>query len=115
MLHRPVEPTQYTALAFGRHLEKSGVLGSMGRVGSAHDNAMAESFFASLQTELLDRKIWSRRSELKAAIFEDIEIFYNRVRGHSRLGHLAPVDYELQSLAISQTATDNLSTVHQSG
>ena len=115
VIHHSDQGRQYTALAFGRHLEKSGVLGSMGRVGSAHDNAMAESFFASLQTELLDRKIWSRRSELKAAIFEYIEIFYNRVRRHSRLGHLAPLEYEHQSQAINQPATDNLSTVHQSG
>jgi len=115
IIHHSDQGRQYTALAFGRHLERSGVLGSMGRVGSAHDNAMAESFFASVQTELLDRKIWSRRSELKAAIFEYIEIFYNRTRRHSRLGYLSPLEYEQQHRSFISQENDNLFTVHQSG
>jgi len=90
VLLRPVESAQYTALSFGKHLEKSGVLGSMGAVGSALDNAMAESFFASLQTELLDRRAWPTRSALKAAIFDYIEVFYNRTRRHSSLDYLSP-------------------------
>ena len=69
VVHHSDQGAQYTALSFGKHLEKSGVFGSMGAVGSALDNAMAESFFASLQTELLDRHTWPSRGSLKAAIF----------------------------------------------
>jgi len=70
LLRPPIESGQYTALSFGKRLKRSGVFGSMGAVGSALDNAMAESFFASLQTELLDRHAWPTRSSLKAAIFD---------------------------------------------
>ena len=72
------------------------MLGSMGSVGSALDNAMAESFFASLQTELLDRKTWRSRDELRTAIFYWIEVTYNRRRRHSTLGMLTPAEFETQ-------------------
>ena len=90
-------------------------MGSMGRVGSALDNAMAESFFASLQTELLDRKIWPPRSSLKAAIFEYIEIFYNRRRRHSRLEYLSPLEFERRQTSFKSQQFDKLLAVHQSG
>ncbi len=70
------------------------MLGSMGRVGDALDNAVAESFFASLQTELLDRQPWPMRQMLRSVIFEYSEGFYNRRRRHSTLGYLSPADYE---------------------
>lgn len=112
VVHHSDQGTQYTALTFGRHLSKSGVLGSMGAVGSALDNAMAESFFASLQTELLDRQVWPTRDSLKSAIFEYIEIFYNRRRRHSALNYLSPLEHETVMLSLSEPADDRLLAVH---
>ncbi len=86
--------TQYTSWAFGRRLRAAGLLGSMGTVGDAYDNAVAESFFGTLQLELLDRHQWQTRQELASAIFEWIECFYNPQRRHSSVGMLSPVDYE---------------------
>jgi putative transposase len=86
--------TQYTSWAFGRRLRAAGLLGSMGSVGDAYDNAVAESFFHTLQLELLDRSRWASRDELAAAIFEWIECFYNPQRRHSFVGMLSPIDYE---------------------
>jgi putative transposase len=92
--------TQYTSWAFGRRLRAAGLLGSMGTVGDAFDNALAESFFGTLQLELLDRKPrWSSRHELAAAIFEWIECFYNPTRRHSSVGMLSPIDYETTHVA----------------
>ena len=85
---------QYTSWAFGNRLREAGLLGSMGRVGSAYDNAMMESFFATLQRELLDRRRWQTRRELASAIFEFIEAWYNPRRRHTSIGDLSPVDYE---------------------
>ena len=85
---------QYTSWAFGHRLRDAGLLGSMGRVGSAYDNAMMESFFSTLQRELLDRRRWLTRSELASAIFEWIEAWYNPHRRHTSIGDLSPVDYE---------------------
>jgi transposase InsO family protein len=86
--------SQYTSWAFGHQLRAAGLLGSMGRVGSAYDNAMMESFFSTLQRELLDRKAWTTRKELASAIFEWIEAWYNPRRRHTSIGMLSPVDYE---------------------
>lgn len=85
---------QYTSWAFGHRLRAAGLLGSMGRVGSAYDNAMMESFFSTLQRELLDRKSWTTRKELASAIFEWIEAWYNPRRRHTSIDDLSPVDYE---------------------
>jgi putative transposase len=86
--------SQYTSWAFGHRLRAAGLLGSMGRVGSAYDNAMMESFFSTLQRELLDRRKWATRKELASAIFEWIEAWYNPHRRHSSISSLSPVDYE---------------------
>jgi len=75
-------------------LEALGIAGSMGSVGDALDNAVAESFYATLQRELLDRQAWPTRQQLQTAIFEYIEGFYNRRRRHSSLGYLSPYEYE---------------------
>jgi putative transposase len=91
--------TQYTSWAFGSRLRAAGLLGSMGSVGDAYDNAVAESFFGTLQLELLDRRQWSSRNELAAAIFEWIECFYNPTRRHSSIGMLSPIDYETTAAA----------------
>jgi putative transposase len=86
--------TQYTSWLFGNRLRQAGLLGSMGKVASAYDNALMESFFGSLQIELLDRRTWASRAELANAIFEWIEAFYNPIRRHSALDYLAPIEFE---------------------
>ena len=84
---------------FGRRLRIAGLLGSMGTVGDAFDNAVAESFFGTLQLELLDRHDWESRDQLTNAIFEWIECFYNPTRRHSFIGMLSPIDYETTNAA----------------
>lgn len=96
--------SQYTAWAFGQRLRSAGLLGSMGRVASALDNAMMESFFGTLQLELLDRKTWGTRAELGRAIFEWIEGWYNPRRRHSALGQISPVDYERRPASTTDAA-----------
>ncbi len=86
--------SQYTSWAFGRRLRAAGILGSMGSIGDAFDNAMAESFFSTLQRELLDEHRWSSRRQLALALFEWIEAWYNPRRRHSSIGNLSPIDYE---------------------
>jgi putative transposase len=98
LVHHSDRGVQYTSLSFGKRLEDEGLLPSMGRVGSAYDNALAESFVATLKTELLYRVSWPTRQAVKTAIFEYIEGFYNTRRRHSALGHLSPSEYEEVSL-----------------
>lgn len=86
--------TQFTSWAFTRRALDSGLLPSMGSVGSCFDNAMMESFWSRMQVELLDRRHWRTRVELANAIFEYLEIFHNRQRRHSALGMLAPIEFE---------------------
>jgi putative transposase len=90
---------QYTSWAFGRRLRAGGVLGSMGTIGDCYDNSMAESFFATLQRELLDEHRWVTRRQLALAVFEWIEAWYNPNRRHSSIGDLSPIDYEAQCTA----------------
>ena len=94
LIHHSDHGSQYTSLAFSQRLQDTGILGSMGTVGDALDNAAAESFYATLQTELFDRYRWPTRSKLRSAIFEYIEAFYNRKRLHSSLEYLTPVEFE---------------------
>ena len=94
LIHHSDHGTQYTSLAFGSRMREAGIAASMGSVGDSYDNAMAESFFASLETELIDRTLWRSLAEARADVFDWIEIFYNRVRRHSALGYLAPAEYE---------------------
>ena len=94
LVHHADHGTQYTSWAFGQRLRKAGLLGSMGTVGDALDNAMAESFFSTLQLELLDRQTWLTRRELAQAIFEYIEAFYNPKRRHTSINNMSPIDYE---------------------
>ncbi len=86
--------TQYTAWAFGKRIRDAGLLGSMGTVGDCYDNAMMESFWHSMQLELLDLTRWETRQQLGNAIFEWIECWYNPYRRHSSLGMLSPAEYE---------------------
>ena len=94
VLRRPVEPKQYTSVAFGQRCSNMGVRPSMGSIGDAYDNAMAESFFASLECELIDRRRWRTQAEAKLAVFQYIEGFYNPRRRHSALDYLSPINYE---------------------
>ena len=97
-LRRPLESTQYTALAFGNRGREAGVRPSMGSVGDAYDNAMAESFFATLECELLDRRRFASQAQARMAVFTFIEGFYNPVRRHSALGYRSPIRYENEML-----------------
>lgn len=86
--------SQYTSWLFGRRLRQSGLLGSMGSIGDCYDNSAAESFFGTLQLELLDEHQWETRDQLANAIFEWIEAWYNPQRRHSYNNMLSPIDYE---------------------
>jgi putative transposase len=94
LIHHSDHGTQYTSLAFGRRLRESGIGASMGSIGDCYDNALAESFFATLETELIDRSDWAGPAEAKAAVFDYIEVFYNRIRRHSSLGNISPERFE---------------------
>ena len=96
VVHHSDHGCQYTSLAFGRRLREAGLVGSMGSIGDCFDNAMAESFFATLECELLDRASWPTRRALATEVFDFIEGFYNPRRRHSTLGYLSPINYELQ-------------------
>jgi putative transposase len=86
--------SQYTSWAFGQRLRTAGLLASMGTVGDCYDNAMMESFWGTLQLEVLDQTPWKTRDELANAIFEWIECWYNPKRRHSSLGMHSPVTFE---------------------
>lgn len=86
--------SQYTSLAFGQRCREAGIRPSMGTVGDALDNAVCESFFATLECELLDRNKFYSHSEAKMAVFTFIEGWYNPTRRHSALDYLSPMNYE---------------------
>ncbi|EFQ83224.1 integrase core domain protein [Aeromicrobium marinum DSM 15272] len=96
--------TQFTSWLFGNRLREAGLMGSMGKVACAYDNSLMESFFGSMQIELLDRRNWSTRAELANGIFEWIEAFYNPTRRHSSLDYLSPIEYETLHTATDQAA-----------
>jgi putative transposase len=96
-LRRPVESAQFTSWVFGEKTRSAGLLPSFGTVGDGLDNAMMESFWSSMQIELLNRRRWKTRVELANALFEYIEIFHNRQRRHSALGYRTPIEHELLS------------------
>ena len=94
VIHHSDQGSQYTSLEFGRRCREAGVRPSMGSVGDAYDNAMCESFFATLECELLARHRFTTQAEARMAVFEFIEGFYNPRRRHSSIGYLSPVEYE---------------------
>jgi putative transposase len=94
VIHHSDQGSQYTSLAFGKRCKEAGVRPSMGSVGDAYDNAMCESFFATLECELLDRRRFASQAEARIACFSFIEGFYNPVRLHSALGYHSPIAYE---------------------
>jgi putative transposase len=91
--------SQYTSWAFGRRVRGAGLLGSMGTIGDCFDNSVAESFFGTLQLELLDEHHWHTREQLALAIFDWIETWYNPRRRHSYTNMLSPIDYETATAA----------------
>ena len=94
VIHPSDHGCQYTSIAFGRRCREAGVRPSMGSVGDAYDNALCESFFATLECERLDRTIFKTQAEARLAVFDFIEGFYNPHRRHSSIDYLSPVDYE---------------------
>jgi len=94
VIHHSDRGAQYTSLAFSRRCREAGVVPSMGSVGDAYDNALAEAFFASLKTELLMRSTFATRAAARLALFDYIEGFYNSHRRHSALGYLSPAEFE---------------------
>ena len=94
LVHHSDQGSQFTSFAFGRRLRESAILPSMGAVGTAYDNAVAESFFSTLKRELVHRHRFATRDEARAAIFEFIEVFYNRQRRHSTIGMVSPAEFE---------------------
>ena len=96
VIHHSDQGSQYTSIEFGRRCRDAGVRPSMGSVGDAYDNAMCESFFATLECELLDRCRFKTQAEARRAVVEFIEGFYTPRRRHSSIGYLSPVNYERQ-------------------
>ena len=101
VVHHSDQGCQYTSLAFGARCRKWGVAQSMGSVGDCFDNAMAESFFATLECELLDRTTLSTHAEARAAVFDFVEGWYNTRRRHSALGQMSPLEFERLHAAVS--------------
>ena len=94
VIHHSDQGSQYTSLAFGKRCHEAGVRPSMGSVGDAYDNAMCESFFATLECELLDRRRFASQAEARMACFSFIEGWYNPVRLHSARGYRSPMTHE---------------------
>jgi len=104
VIHHSDQGCQYTSIAFGHRCREAGVRPSMGSVGDCFDNAMCESFFATLECELLDRRPFRTQAEARLAVFDFIEGWYNPQRRHSGLGYLSPVAYEREGMARSGKA-----------
>lgn len=96
VVHHSDQGTQYTSVAFGKRCAEAGVRPSMGSVGDAYDNAMCESFFASLEKELIDRRSFRNHAEARMAVFRYIEGWYNPRRRHSGIDYNSPNNYELK-------------------
>jgi len=94
VIHHSDQGCQYTSIAFGLRCREAGVRPSMGSVGDAYDNALCESFFGTLECELLDRRRFRSQVEARLAVFDYIEGFYNPRRRHSALDYCSPIDYE---------------------
>ncbi len=102
LIHHSDQGSQYVALGFGQQARDAGIAVSMGSKGDAYDNAVAESFFATIKKELVHRQPWPSRRDLSSAVFEYIEAFYNRQRRHSTLGYLSPEEFERGSITTTK-------------
>jgi len=98
LVHHSDHGRQYTSLAFGQRCRRAGIVPSRGTVGDCYDNALAESFFASLECELIDRSRWRSQSAARMAVFDYSEAFYHPRRRHSAPGYLSPCEYERRQL-----------------
>ena len=94
VIHHSDQGTQYTSIEFGLRCKRAGIRPSMGSVGDCYDNALCESFFASLECELIDRHSFRSKLQARLAVFDYIEGFYNPHRRHSSLDYLSPINYE---------------------
>jgi putative transposase len=94
LIHHSDRGSQYTSISFSQRLTEAGAVPSMSSVADPYDNALAESFVATLKRELVERRAWPTRESIRSAAFEFVEVFYNRRRLHSALGYQSPVDYE---------------------
>ena len=94
LIHHSDQGSQYVSLAFGQECRRNGIALSMGSRGDCYDNAVCEAFFKTLKHELVDRRSWPTKHELRLAVFEYIEVFYNRRRRHSTLAYHTPEEYE---------------------
>ncbi len=103
LLHHSDRGSQYAALGYQHQLDAQGIQCSMSRPGNCWDNAVVESFFASLKTELIHRRRFQTRQEAQSAIFTYLEGFYNRRRRHSTLGYLSPVEFERQAELVDRS------------
>jgi putative transposase len=110
VIHHSDQGTQYTSIAFGMRCRESGVRPSMGSVGDCFDNAMCESFFATLECELLDRRRFHTQADARMAVFEFIEGWYNPHRRHSALDYMSPINYERSHYSEELTASPPPST-----
>ena len=100
LIHHADQGSQFVSLAFGQKARDAGIAVSMGSKGCAYDNAVAESFFATLKKELVHRRSWPTRRELISEVFEFVEGFYNTTRRHSTLGYLSPAQFERINISI---------------
>ena len=110
VIHHSDQGCQYTSIAFGKRCRDMGVRPSMGSVGDCFDNAMCESFFATLECELIDRRSFRTQAEARMAVFEFIEGWYNPHRRHSAIDYYSPVNYERRFKSLPCPESDNLST-----
>ena len=94
LIHHSDQGSQYTSIAFGNRCRKAGLRPSMGSVGDCYDNALCESFFATLECELIDRRRWRTQAQARTEVFAFIEGWYNPRRRHSSIDYLSPIDYE---------------------
>ena len=104
LIHHSDQGVQYTSLCFGKRLEEGGIVPSMGRAGSAYDDSLAESFVATLKTELVYRHCFPTHEAARVAVFEYLEGFYNRSRLHSSLGYRSPAAFEEAEIRESSAA-----------
>ncbi len=104
LVHHSDQGSQYVSLIFGERCRDVGVQLSMGSKGDAYDNAVAESFFASLEKDLLRRRSFATRDEARSAVFDYIETFYNPIRLHSTPGYLSPIAYEKMKITEEEKA-----------
>ncbi len=110
VIHHSDHGGQYTSLAFGRRCREAGIRPSMGSVGDCFDNAMCESFFATLECELLDRTSFRTPAEARPAVFQFIEGWYNPHRRHSAIDYLSPNRYEALHARTPQSPSLHVST-----